>query len=64
MLVNGKCLPLAEPCTVAELLRRQGCRAELVAVERNGQIVPRADFNTVLLNDSDELEIVSFVGGG
>ena len=39
-------------------------RAELVAVECNGQIVPRAEFGTVVLKDGDELEIVSFVGGG
>ena len=39
-------------------------RAELVAVERNGQIVPRAEFGAAVLTDSDELEIVSFVGGG
>lgn len=39
-------------------------RAELVAVERNGQIVPRTEFGAAVLTDGDELEIVSFVGGG
>ena len=35
-----------------------------VAVELNGKIIPRAEFKTTHLKDSDSLEIVHFVGGG
>ena len=35
-----------------------------VAVERNGQIVPKAQYDGIVLEDDDVVEIVSFVGGG
>ncbi len=35
-----------------------------IAVERNGEIVPRQTYEQVILQDGDVLEIVSFVGGG
>lgn len=64
MRVNGKDIELKRGMTLAEFLAAYNYRAELVAVECNGQIVPRAEFGTVVLKDGDELEIVSFVGGG
>ncbi len=64
MRVNGKEIEFKRGMTLAEFLAAHNYRAELVAVERNGQIVPRAEFGTVVLQDGDELEIVSFVGGG
>ena len=35
-----------------------------IAVEKNGEIVPKADYERIVLQDGDVLEIVSFVGGG
>lgn len=64
MRVNGKDIELKCGMTLAEFLAEHNYRAELVAVERNGQIVPRAEFGAAVLTDGDELEIVSFVGGG
>lgn len=64
MLCNGVNLTLTQPLPLAEFLRRQGFRPELVAVELNGSIIGRAAFAQVLLTDADKLEIVSFVGGG
>lgn len=64
MRVNGKDIELKRGMTLAEFLAEHNYRAELVAVERNGQIVPRAEFDAAILKDGDELEIVSFVGGG
>lgn len=64
MHVNGKEIELKSSITLAEFLAAHNYRAELVAVERNGQIVPRAEFSAVVLQEGDELEIVSFVGGG
>ena len=64
MRVNGKEIELKSSITLAEFLAAHNYRAELVAVERNGQIVPRAEFSAVVLQEGDELEIVSFVGGG
>lgn len=64
MIINGENVALTAPQTLAELLAARGCRAEQVAVERNGAIVKQADFAAVELTDADKLEIVSFVGGG
>lgn len=35
-----------------------------IAVERNGEIIPRTDYAEVILADGDTLEVVQFVGGG
>ena len=64
MKVNGKAIPLSHAITVAELLAQQGFDPTRVAVERNGEIVPRAEYGQTALLEDDVLEIVSFVGGG
>lgn len=61
---NGKQIPLEAPVTVLEFLQQQGYNAQRVAVERNGKIVRRADFEKELLRDEDTIEVVGFVGGG
>ena len=47
-----------------EFLLQEGYIKEQIAVERNGEIVPKAQFEQVMLSDGDVLEIVHFVGGG
>lgn len=61
---NGKQIALEMPVTVLEFLQQQGYNAQRVAVERNGEIVRRADFEKELLRDEDTVEVVAFVGGG
>jgi thiamine biosynthesis protein ThiS len=62
--VNGEKRELAADATVTALLEALGLGATLVAVERNGEIVPRARHATTALADGDKLEVVHFVGGG
>ncbi|MBA3862943.1 MAG: thiamine biosynthesis protein ThiS [Erythrobacter sp.] len=50
--------------TIADLVRELELAPEKVAVERNGEIVPRSTLEDAPLGDSDRLEIVHFVGGG
>lgn len=50
--------------TVRSLLEELGHDPQRVAVEKNGQIVPRARFADEVLCDADTVEIVQFVGGG
>ena len=50
--------------TVAQYLAQAGWDAARLAVERNGDIVPRARYGETVLEDGDVLEIVRFVGGG
>ncbi len=62
--INGTPLIQAEGSTLLELLQKQNYRTERVAVELNGEIVPKAAFGQTILKDGDRLEVVSFVGGG
>lgn len=55
---------MTEGLTVAELLRELGLDFRQVAVERNREIVPRARHGETVLADGDQLEVVTFVGGG
>ncbi len=64
MKVNGKQIKLTKSLSLKEYLEQEGYVLLRVAVEKNGQIIPRADFAAVMLCDEDSLEIVSFVGGG
>ena len=64
MIINGKEEDVATPITVAELVEQRGQRADRVAVELNGEIVPRAQRAQTQLKGTDTLEIVTFVQGG
>lgn len=50
--------------TVAEYLATTNYDSKRIAVERNGDIVPKAKYGETLLQDGDNIEVVSFVGGG
>lgn len=62
--VNGAPRRLETPLTVATLLERDGLAGKRVAVERNGEIVPRSRHADTLVAAGDRLEIVVAVGGG
>ena len=50
--------------TLAEYLAGKGYEVTRLAVERNGEIVPKAQYAQTILQDGDAIEIVRFVGGG
>jgi sulfur carrier protein len=50
--------------TVADLVGKMGLEGKRIAIERNGEIVPRGAFAETPLNSGDKLEIVGAVGGG
>ena len=64
MRVNGKQLGLKESLALDKFLESNGYALTKVAVELNGKIVPRKEYAATILQDSDALEIVCFVGGG
>lgn len=64
MKVNGETKKLLEKIPLSELLQREGYSSDKIAVELNGEIIPRSRYASVILTDADKLEIVSFVGGG
>ena len=61
---NGASRPLPAAISVADLLQELGYAGKRVAVERNGDIVPKSQHAQTVLADGDELEIVVAVGGG
>ena len=62
--VNGVGVKLAEPISMAQFVREQGVSGDKVAVGMNGQLVPKATFGEVMVDDQAVVEVVSFVGGG
>ena len=50
--------------TLTEYLSATEYELSRIAVEKNGEIVPKSQYGTTVLCDGDEVEIVSFVGGG
>lgn len=62
--VNGEAHELAAAITVRGLIELLGLTDGPVAVERNGEVVPRAEHATVGIAEGDAIEIVHFVGGG
>ncbi len=64
ILLNGEPRDVASGATVLALLGELGLQGQLVAVERNEHIVPRAEHATAALAEGDRVEVVQFVGGG
>jgi thiamine biosynthesis protein ThiS len=64
MKVNGTAMTLTEKQSLQEFLTAQNYDITRIAVERNGEIVPKATYPNVMLDNEDTLEIVRFVGGG
>lgn len=64
MKLNGKTVLLGQKQTLLEFLTTEQFDCKTIAVERNGVIVPKAEYSSIRLADEDALEIVRFVGGG
>jgi sulfur carrier protein len=64
LTVNGKAREVASGITVRELILELGLDGGPVAVERNLEVVPRAEHARAVLAEGDVVEIVHFVGGG
>lgn len=62
--INGEVRHLDTGTTVAVLLAEQGLTGKRIAVERNGEIVPRSQHIDCILDEGDRLEIVHAIGGG
>ena len=64
LIVNGQGREVEGPTTVAGFLESLGFDGRYVAVARNGDVLNRATFGDVALEEGDRLEIVRPVGGG
>ena len=63
ILVNGE-FEQVEPQSLESYLTDKSLLGRRIAVERNGDIVPRSQFTNVVIEDGDVLEIVHAIGGG
>jgi sulfur carrier protein len=64
VLINGTARHFDQAINVAELIQDMGLGGKRIALERNGEIVPRSQYMQQMLADGDRLEIVVAVGGG
>jgi sulfur carrier protein len=67
LIVNGQSRAfetLPQPASLEQLIGELGLKDDRVAVEHNGEIVPRSGWSETTLNGGDRLEVVHFVGGG
>jgi thiamine biosynthesis protein ThiS len=62
--LNGDKHQLAAPVSVSELLQQLEIDARRVAVELNLNVVKKAAYDSSVITEGDEVEIVNFVGGG
>lgn len=64
VVINGEPREVPDSLNVAGLLAHLGIASERVAIERNRDILPRANWQSTLVQPGDSYEIVHFVGGG
>ena len=62
--INGESRQFSAPLTVAGLIEQLGYAGKRIAVDRNGEIVPKSQHANTELASGDQLEIVVAVGGG
>jgi sulfur carrier protein len=62
--LNGDPFEVAGPVTVSELLSRLSIDDRRVAVEHNLVVLKRSAFDSTIVQEGDQVEIVNFVGGG
>lgn len=64
IVLNGERFELHEPLSIKALLDQLGIDPRRVAVERNLTVVKRYAYETTMVGEGDEIEIVNIVGGG
>ena len=62
--INGESRQFPQAISIAALIEEMGLTGKRIALERNGEIVPRSTFAAQQLADGDRLEVVVAVGGG
>ena len=64
LLVNGEARTFSAPMTLGQLVEMLDLAGKRIAIERNGEIVPKSQHAGTQLANGDRLEIVVAVGGG
>ena len=61
--INGEHVNAAGQ-SVSQYLASTACNPQRIVIEYNGEILPRENYDTTVLTDDDQVEIISFMGGG
>ncbi|MGI8543077.1 MAG: sulfur carrier protein ThiS [Aridibacter sp.] len=64
IVVNGEKKELSGELNLQELLKKLDLPTERVAIEVNKMVIRKKDWTTINIKDSDQIEIIHFVGGG
>ena len=64
LLINGEARRFPAPLTLSQLIESLDLAGKRIAIEKNGEIVPRSQHASTSLTSGDRLEIVVAVGGG
>jgi len=64
LTINGQTQHFAAPINVTQLIDHLALHGKRIAIECNGEIIPRSRFSEQILADGDQLEVVVAVGGG
>lgn len=64
IIINGEPRQLAGPLSVAALVEQLALSGKRIAIERNGEVVPKSLHPGTVLAEGDRLEIIVAVGGG
>ncbi len=62
--VNGERREGCDGVSLEEMLAAEGFEKKRIAVEINGEIIPKSTYPQTVLREGDTVEVVSFVGGG
>jgi len=64
ILLNGEPYELDGRTPLGDLIKRLGMKPARIAIEINHRVVPKAEYDGIVLAAGDRVEIVNFVGGG
>ena len=62
--LNGKKVDIESNYSLSDLLKKYKLANKKIAIELNGTIIPKNNYNKKYLKNNDKLEIVHFIGGG
>lgn len=64
MIINGKKTDLPTGISITELLRQLNLDRDKIVIEVNSELISKDQYASILLKQDDQVEIISFVGGG
>ena len=64
VIINDAPHEFTQELTINQLADALELKIDKIAIERNGDVVPRSTFDKATIKDKDEIEIVHFIGGG